>query len=166
MTRPLYDLTAEFRAVLDELDAAEGVLEGDLEARLDAISADFGAKVESCVIIGRALDAEAAAIKEEEERLRARRAAREKRAEQLSAYVLRSMKATGTPKVETTRFTISVVKNSPKLAFVEGQVVPDAWMKTIPEQRTADTARIKADLAAGIPLPFATLERGERLRVR
>lgn len=162
----LYDLTAEYRAILDELDTAEGVLEGDLEARLDAIVGAHADKVDACVAMARALEAEGDAIKAEEQRLAARRKARAAQVDRLHDYVFKSMKLTKTKKVESPRFTVSIAACPPAVNLLVREDEVPAPYRIERTVVSIDKAAIKAALAAGKSLPFAELTRGERLSIR
>lgn len=159
----LYEISDELRAVLAELDEAEGVLEGDLEERLDAVQMAFADKVQSCLALAAERAAEAGVMASEAERMRARSKAASADADRLRAYVHRCMNAAGERKVVTTLFTARIAKNPAKLV-VFGDV-PEAWTETITtiKPRNAD---IKAALTRGEALPFARLEQGETLRVK
>lgn len=160
----LYDLTSEYAAVLADVDAADGVLDGDLEARLDAIAGEHAAKVEACLCMARQLDAEAEMMDAEAKRLEARSRARIDSAARLRSYVLASMKATGTKRLVGTRFTASIQANPPAVEITGD--VPEAFTVEVPASSRVDRAAIKAVLLGGETLPFAQLTRGERLVVR
>ena len=159
----LYEIADDVRAVLAELDEAEGVLEGDLEERLDAVQMAFATKIEACLALAAERAAEAGAMAGEAERMRARSKAASADADRLRAYVHRCMSVAGERQVKTTLFTATIQKNPPRL-MIYGDV-PEEWTEAtvVVKPRNAD---IKAALSRGEDLPFARLEQGESLRVK
>ena len=99
----LYDEEYDEQAVIDTLDSIEGAIED---------------KADGYAMIMRELEADAAKLKAEEDRLRARRTALENHKNRLKAHLYESMKAVGKPKFKTTLFSFGIQKNGGKRALV------------------------------------------------
>jgi len=159
----LYEIGAELRAALEELDAADGVLEGDLEMRLDMCEMAFAEKVEGCLAIAAERQAEADAMAEAGRKLLARAKGQEASVQRLRDYVEACMRGASARSVKTRLFTATIQRNPAKLV-ITGEV-PDPFVETVVTLKPR-TAAIKAALSAGMDLDFAHLEQTESLRVR
>lgn len=160
----LYELSSDLAEVMRAIDEADGVVEGDLEARLDAVSVPFVEKLEGIAAIDRMLELRADAYRAEEKRLADRRRAVENERDRLRAYAVDGMRRVGMPKVVGKLFTLSVKRNPPALhLLVDDDAVPEVWTKT---RREVDRAAIKAALQTGTVLPWAELTQGEALVIR
>jgi hypothetical protein len=162
----LYDLTDEYLAIMRELDAADGEVTDDLEARLDAFEGDFAQKVESLCAMVRTLEGEASMLREEEKRLAARRQSREGSASRIKAYLQTCMDRMGQRKVKAGLFTATVQKNPPRAVLdVDAEAVPEAWVQTV---RKPDLRGLVAALKAGdeSAAKVAHLEQSEGVRIR
>ena len=162
----LYELAAEYQAVLDEVADAEGVLDEDLEARLDAIAGSLADKVDSCCAVVRTLEAEASALKAEEARLAERRRTRENEAARVVEYIRECLRSAGLQRVKGPRFSASLAKTPGKVVLdVEPAEVPSLFAKT-ETVVTVDKRAIGEALRAGEDLGFAHREVGERVVIR
>lgn len=108
----LYEIAEEIRAILETgatVDQETGeIIEGDdLAARLDTLNMELDGKLENLACYVKDLRAEAQALRTEEASLKARRQAKEKRAEGLAAYLSRVMQANGKAKFESARCSIT-----------------------------------------------------------
>lgn len=109
----LYEL-AEMREILDGwLSESEGELTPELEALLNEHNERADEKIERVALYIREQLAQAKAIKEEEERLSARRKAREKAAESLRQYLHRQMESLGKTEVKGLLATVKIQQNPP-----------------------------------------------------
>ena len=147
----LFEISHDYRAVLDRVDDAEGVLDESLEADLDAVVGAMEEKVEACIVVLRELDAEAAAIKVEEQRLATRRKAREAGAERLRAYVGRCLTLAGTRKIATPTAVVSLRASSSVVVDVAPEALPEAYRRT---KTTVDVDKVALK---------AAIERGETI---
>ena len=103
-------------------------------------------------------------IKEEEERLAARRKAIENNRERLKDYLQNCMIATNKLKFKTAMHSFGIQKNPQSVRLIEGEKIPDIYL--IPQEPKVDKRAILADLKAGKELRFACLEQTESLRIR
>jgi hypothetical protein len=99
----------------EELRANEGVLPDELAELLDQVSTDFNQKAERVALFVRELIATGKAIKEEEERLRARRKSIENTVEGLKRYLELNMLAAEKMRIEGKLVTLRIQKNPPSL---------------------------------------------------
>ena len=163
MSIRLYDLAGELGAVLEELYDNEGELVGDLEDRLNAAEASFADKIDACLSVAAGIKAEAAALRDEEKRLAARRKSREGEADRLREYVAGCMRMADQRSVKTARYTATLASGKPRVVIEAGAEIPDEYARI---KREADKTAIGAALEAGEALDFARLETSESLRVR
>lgn len=162
----LYVLAAEYRAAADKLS------EMDIDAQtiadtLESISGDLETKAIGVAMVARNFDASAAAIKEAEAAMAARRKALETRAASLRAYLLSSMKFTGISKIECPHFALTVRDNPPAVDVFEPALLPAEFMRAPePPPPAPDKAAIKDALKRGDDVPGARLTQGQRLEIR
>lgn len=145
----LYEATAALQITDEWLEEFGGELTPELEAAIEQAEGDFATKAERVALKAKALEAEAKAIKEEEERLAARRKARENGAKSLKTYLGRMLEVAGKDKVNGTLVTIAFQNNPPSVQ------VPEAI-------GTADLAELFEAGAPGIehiPATFAVNKR-------
>lgn len=98
----LYELTAEYTSLLDAIESGE-IPEEAIADTLEAVEGSFFAKCDNVACAIKNLLSEAEMIKAEEQKLKARRTAKEKSAARLMEYLDRSLKAAGKDKFETAR---------------------------------------------------------------
>lgn len=161
----LYDIAAEYRQaceVLADLDLDPQTVADTLEG----MSGELEVKAANVVGFTRNLEALAAAIKAEEERLSTRRKAVEKRAANLTAYVLSCMQMAEVQKIEGPRFRIAVRDNPPSVEVFDAAQIPAEFMRQPePPPATPDKTAIKAAIKAGKEVPGARMVQGKRLAV-
>lgn len=111
----LYESVAALAIVTEWLEESGGELTPEITELLDAAEGDFEAKVERVALYIKTLDAEAAAIKAEEQRLAARRKARENGADRIRTYLENWMTAAGKESVKTPLVTAAIQNNPPSV---------------------------------------------------
>lgn len=162
----LYQLTDQYRsleeaAYNDELDYDE------FERLLLEINGEIEDKVDGYCKVIASIKADAAALKEEETRIAARRKDLENRIQTLRTALSVAMDAQGRDKIKTPLFTVYHV-NHKKLEITDLDAVPDEYIK--PHKR-AETDVDKKALSAyiletGEILPYARMEVGRSLNIR
>lgn len=130
----------------------------------DQLDVERTAKIEGCALFVKNLEADAAAIKAEEARLAERRRVIERKAENMRAYIARSMQTFGDPKLETARVALSFRK-SEGLVITDESALPDVFI-TAKITTVPDKAAIKKAIKAGQTVPGATLEVRQNLQVK
>ena len=162
----LYNIAAEYRA------AAEKLAELDLDAEtivdtLEGLSGDLETKAQNVAFFARNLESTAAAIKQAEADMAARRKAMENRADGLKRYVFESMKFAGIEKIECPHFRLSIKNNPAAVEIFEPGLVPASFMRTPePPPPAPDKTAIKEALKAGQDVPGARLTSGQRLEIK
>lgn len=143
----LYQITDTIQAIVEteELTVAD-------EARLAELELDFDAKVEAILQYRQGLLADAAALKAERERLKAREDAMLRRADWLRGYVLRSMQALGLKKTLTKTFSAFVASSPPRVVIAAGAELPERMLREKVTTEPDKTAILEA-WGAGAQLP-------------
>lgn len=161
----LYAITAEFRAVADQLadlDLPPEVVEDTLES----LSGDIEVKAQSVAFVARNMEALAAQIKDAESQMAARRKALENRSARLRDYMLGCLIVAGVTKIEGPMLRISVKNNPPSVDVFDAAQVPAAFMRQPePPPPAPDKTAIKAALSSGTDVPGCRLVRGQRLDI-
>ena len=161
----LYQLAQDFRAAaeqLADLDLPPEVIADTLES----ISGDLEVKALNVALFARNLESTAAAIKQAEGDMAARRKALERRVQSLKDYLLHAMQSTGIKKIEGPYLRIGVRDNPESVEVFDADQVPAEFMrKPEPPPAAPDKAAIKAAIKAGQEVPGAKLTRSQRLDI-
>ncbi|MDR0274111.1 MAG: siphovirus Gp157 family protein [Burkholderiaceae bacterium] len=159
----LYDIAALYRADADklaELDLDDQVVLDTLESMSGALEV----KAQNVVAFARNLQASAAAIKQAEEQMAARRKAIERRAASLLHYTQTAMQVAGVQKIECPWFRLSIQSNPPAVHVFEPGLVPGQFMRTPePPPPAPDKTAIAKALKAGQDVPGCQLVQSQRL---
>jgi len=162
----LYDISAEYRAAADKL-ADMDLDEQTIADTLEGMSGELEVKAQNVVMFTRNLESTAAAIKEAETQMAARRKALENRAEGLRRYLLGSLQYAGVQKIECPYFRITIQDNPPAVDVFEPGLLPAEYMRQPdPPPAAPDKAAIKDALKAGKDVPGARLVQGKRLAIK
>ena len=162
----LYELAAEYRADAEKL-ADMDLDEQTLADTLEGLSGELEVKAQNVIMFTRNLEATAAAIKEAEAQMAARRKALENRAAGLRRYVLENMQFAGIQKIECPFFKLSIRDNPAAVDIYEPGLIPAQYMKQPePPPPAPDKTAIKAAITAGTEVPGAKLTKGTRLEIK
>jgi hypothetical protein len=162
----LYVLAHDYRA------AAEKLADMDLDDRtisdtLESMSGDLEVKATNTAMFCRNLEASAAAIKEAEAQMAARRKAIESRAARIKDYLLANMMVAGVQKIECPHFKLAVRENPAAVEVYEPGLIPAQFMRQPdPPPPSPDKTAIKEALKAGAEVPGCKLTKGMRLEIR
>lgn len=162
----MYDLTADYKTVLEMATNPE-IDPQAITDTLESIAAEIEIKAENTAIILKEIEAEAAKIKAEEQRLKDRRTSLENNAKNIKQRLFDAMKTTGKEKFKTTLFSFSIAKNGGKLP-----VIVDVDTADLPDDLVTITEKPNLDAIAAFleNNPESTLahfgERGESLRIK
>jgi uncharacterized protein YktA (UPF0223 family) len=123
-------------------------------------------KIENAALMAKNLNAQAAAMKAEEEKLAKRRKAIEEKAEGVKRYLIAALtREDGTSeKFTTARAQVSVRINPAKVVISDEKLLPEVFFREI-IYRKPDRAQIKEVLSRGIEVPGAALERGRSVMI-
>lgn len=158
----LYELTEEARELQDMIEDYDTETFADTMEGLQLMIED---KADSYAAVNQNITNEIAALKAEEERLRARRNALERNQLRLMKAIKEAMNALGKTKIKTEKFTFSVSKNGGLQPIkVDAEKLPDKFKKMIFEP---DNDRIREALKAGETIEgVEVLPRGEHLTIK
>lgn len=112
----LYELANDYENLMAAIENGD-IPEEALADTLESITALLDEKADNIACWIKQLTAEVEAIKAEEDKLKARRTAKLKRAERLTEYLAECLTNSGIPKIETARNVISFRKNPPAVVF-------------------------------------------------
>lgn len=162
----LYDIALEYRDTADKL-ADLDLDEQTIADTLESMSGELEAKATNTAFVIRNIEAHAAAIKEAEAGMAARRKAAENRAARLKDYLLANLLVAGVQKVECPYFKLAVRDNPPAVEIYEPGLIPAEFMKTPPPPpASADKTAIKEAIKAGQDVPGCKLTQGKRLEIK
>lgn len=162
----LYELAAQYRADAEKL-ADLDLDEQTLADTLEGMGGELEVKAQNVIMFTRNLEATAAAIKEAEAQMAARRKALENRAAGLRRYVLENMQFAGIQKIECPFFRLSIRENPAAVDIYEPGLIPAEYMKQPETPPPApDKSAIKAAITAGTEVPGAKLTKGTRLEIK
>lgn len=162
----LFTLAAEYR------EAAEKLADMDLDDQtiadtLESMSGDLEVKAQNTAMFVRNLEATAAAIKDAEAQMEARRKALENRADGIRRYLLASMQTAGIKKIECPLFKITVRENPAAVTINEPALIPAEFMRQPePPPPVIDKRAIGEALKSGREVSGAHLTRGVRLEIK
>ena len=162
----VYELKNEFNtlwSILEDELADDEMILGAWETAQE----DLAIKLENCCKYIKNEEALITGLKEEEERLNARRKAKENAIKRLKALMQDAMTAAGEKKIQCGTFTTSIQNNAPSV------VVDEQYIENIPEEYLRikepeiDRKKMLEDLKAGKDLEgLAHLEVKQSLRIR
>ena len=173
-----YELAEQYntvRAMLDSgatftEDAQDCDYEQALRDTLDGIGGELEDKAADIAVLVKEMNAEAAALKEEEYNLAERRRAKENRVKWLTQYLTDNMQAAGLAKVDKPRATLSFRKSKGvKIDDEEGFIL---WAEQAGQDRflnvktTVNKTAIRDALKAGDELPGAVIEERQSLQIK
>lgn len=163
----LYELTSKRQELLDliaAMDSEDLELSDAVGDTLEALDEAIQDKAEAVASFIFSLQADSAALKQEEQRLAERRRLNDAKVERMKTYLVDALDDAGVDKVKSSRFTIG---------FRKSQAVDVLDLDTLPEslKRTktiveADKTAIKQALKQGIDVPGALLIDKRNLSIR
>ena len=159
----LYELTGQYQELLDMAEA-EDVDPQVIADTLEAVGGEIEDKAENYACIIKQLEADAVALKAEEDRLAARRKSVENNIRNMKATLQNAMYATGKTKFKTNLFSFGIQKNPASLFIADMDMVPGRFM--VPQPDLPDKAAIKEYLKENGDQSWAQLTQGESLRIR
>lgn len=158
----LYELNENYNRLMMMLeDDEENVA---IQDTLDSIDEAIEQKFENIEKWRRNLQVSIDGFKAEEERIKAKRQALEKRSACLKQYLQDFMFNTGRTKVNTDIFDFRIQKNPASVQVTELEKIPQEFL--IPQDPKVDKTSIKAALKNGIFIPGVEMVQTEGLRVK
>lgn len=160
----LYELAGQYQELIPLAENADD--EADLQAfydTLDGLEGEIKEKVGNCAAVVKTLDAQASAIKAEEDRLAKRRQAIQNSRDRLKLYMQSGMEAAQLSKIKGELFTVSIADNPPSVVIDSEEMIPSDCKEV---KITIARSRIAEKLKSGEPVAGAHLERTRSLRIR
>ena len=159
----IFELTSEYLQLLDMLEDPD-MDEQTILDTLEGVGGELEEKADGYARVMRQMDADAKAIKTEEERLYNRRKSLENRSAWLKSRLQNVMELTGKTKFKTELFSFGIQKNPAKVVITDESRIGHDYL--IPQPPKVDTKAIKDALNAGFCFDWAHLEQSESLRIR
>jgi hypothetical protein len=162
----LFEIAQQYRHITDVL-MDSGVDEQTLNDTLEGEAWPLELKAQNYGFVIRNMQATAAAIKEAEAKMAARRKAMENRAVYMMERLKTGMEIAGVSKLDCPHFAISIQNNPPSVEIFEPRLIPAEFMKQ-PELPPAvpDKIAIKDAINAGQDVPGAMLVQSTRLAIK
>lgn len=162
MAFKLYELNAQYQELLDLISDTE-VDHASFADTLESIEEAIEDKLENTAKVIKSLEAEAKAIKVEEDRMKKRRQALENNAARLKDYAEQSLIATGKERIKGNTFTLRLQYNPPSVTIHDEKAIPAHYL--IDQVPSIDKKGILEDLKNEIAVEGASLHRVRSLRI-
>jgi predicted nuclease with TOPRIM domain len=157
----LYEISQNYSQLLDMVDVLD---EETFRDTLQAIEEALEDKVENMAKFIRCLEADAKAIKEEEQRLADRRKSLENRISSVKEYLQNQLEVAGLDKVKRPTVTVSLQLNPPSVEVIDESVIPSTYM--LPQPSKIDKKAILTALKDGLIIEGCNLKQGKGLRIK
>lgn len=154
MTR-LWEVADELAAIAQAITDQGGEIDEETEARLAKWEGELDTKVERIALYVRESELEAEKAKAEVQRLAAIQKAHERTASGLKGYLLRCLASAGLDSVDTHRARVRRQRSgTPSINYVgDLDVLPESFIRVVPETRTLDKKAVTEAVRAGEELP-------------
>jgi len=160
----IYQMSEQYQMLLEM--ASENPDNDQLQEMLNGMEGKIEEKAENTIKVVRSLEAEAKAIKEEEDRLKQRRAMLEKNADYLKRNVEGVMSQLGIEKMKGSLFTLSLQANPPKVVVLDEFDIPESYFFTPNPVKQLQKKQIIEAWNAGAKIPGVEVVQEKSLRVR
>lgn len=162
----LYQVADTYLAALHDLAARDDLPAELVRDTLEAVAGEVEVKATNVAAYFQNLDAEAAAIKQAEQRMAERRKRIEAHSARLKDYLRDNMERCGIKEIKTPEFRLSLRKNPPRVELDGSAVVPAYYVRIPPPpEPVVDKKAILEDLRAGKAVPGARLVQDNRLHI-
>lgn len=155
----LYEITAEIRKILSNVDENGELLPGMFEAFAE-LNLAKEEKLENTALYYKEILAEAEAIKKEEGVLKQRRKVKENQAENLKAYIDMNLEGQA---LETARVKLSYRKST-SVHITDEHIIPSDYKEKQPDKIVKSL--ISKGLKQGIKIPGAELQERQNLQIK
>jgi len=163
----LYQLTAEYQALLDLGDSADPEDQQAFLDTLEGLDFEVGLKADSYAAVISQLKGRTTTIKAEIDRLTSYLKAADTSIDRMEKALYNAMKTMDKTEIRTDLHTFKIVKNGGKAPLtIREDDVPAEYQRTV-VTTVPDKTKIREALEAGENLPFAELgERGSHLVIK
>lgn len=124
----LYELTGKYAVLMKVVDEAEGEITEEVESQLREIEDSVQNKVHNCLMAIRNMEADADALKREEDRLSARRKAQENKQKRLRKYIIECLQYAKISKVKTDLFNVRLNPPKDRVEIDDVEAIPDRYV--------------------------------------
>lgn len=163
----LWEISDAHEALAEKLEQAGGEITPELEAEWDTLTGSFEAKAEGCALYVRELSANAAAAKEEADRLEALYKSLAAKAQRMKAYLQHNMERVGRKDLKTPKVHVWVQANGGRPGIrwtLPAESLPVQFRRVTVE---VDSQAVQdAYEANALPDGFVVSERGRSLRIK
>ena len=156
----IYELNNAWQEIIHRMEEGD---ELDLTDTLESIEEALEVKLENTAKVIRTIEAEAAAIKTEEERLKKRRNAMENNVGRLKNYIFESMQITGKERLNGVHVSLRLQNNPPSVNMLDDKAIPAHYL--VEQPSTVDKKAVLQDLKNGIAVEGAELKQEKSLRI-
>ena len=125
LATPLYAIAGEYLALLDEIDAADGVMTPELEARFDHLQGAVSVKLEACAVVLAGMKSHYDVLDTEIARLRAMRESVEASRVRFRDYVKLQMRRADIKRSDGIKWKIRRQNTAPSVEITDLAIVPD-----------------------------------------
>lgn len=167
----LYKIDKDIFELLDNgfnmacIDPETGEIDSSkVTAYLEALQVERGIKVENVAVFIKNLESEAEIIKAEEKNLKARREAKERKAERLREYLKQSMLLYNEPTFETAKVSLSF--KTSKAVVVDDMDILDKQYIREKVELSPDKTLIKKAIDLGLEVKGAHIEEKKNLQIK
>ena len=160
----LFDLTGKWLELYDMADDPD--MDADMWFdTIEGLDGEIEDKADGYAKVITHLNADATAIKAEEDRLYRRRTTIENRIKNMKSRLQGMMEITGKKKIKTELFSFGIQKNPASVVIDDEKMIPGEFL--IPQAPKIDKTAIKDALKAGVDMAgIAHLEQTQSLRIR
>lgn len=161
----LYELTENYKVLVDMLnDEGSEYLDSEaINKELEGIGDDIEIKSENIVKLVKNFEAEVKALKEEEDRLKAKRQATSNKIDDLKQYLQFNLERLNIKKLQAGIFDLRIQKNPDAVVITDENAIPENYKKY---EVKYDKTAIKNALKAGEVVAGAELKASEGLRIK
>ena len=149
---------------LNLLDLADDLEPEVLVDTLQAIQESVEEKAENIAKLVRSFEANAKLIKEEEDRLAAKRKTIENQVAYLKKYLFEQLESMNIQKIKRPLFTIGIQANPPGVEVLDESLIPDSYW--IPLGAKLNKTVILQHLKSGDSIPGCKIKQTKGLRIR
>lgn len=162
----LFELAVQHQQLM-ALDGSADIPPEVIRDTLEGLEGEIQDKAHSIACMIKNLEAESDAILEAAKAMAERARRVERRAAELSNYLLFQLQACGMTRIPFKEFTVSVRDNPEAVRINDDAQIPAEFMVTPePPPPAPDKKALKAALKTGAEIPGVWLERGQRLEIK
>jgi len=161
----LYEISERYKNLEELLDNPDlENMKEEIEKSLDAVNEEFDLKAENITKFIKSKEVYVLGLKEEIERLQARKKTEENQILNLKSYLFEHMRALNKQKIKGNLFTLSLQNNPASIAINNENVIPGKYR--IPQPDKIDKKAILNDLKQNIKIDGVEMKQGQGLRIR